>query len=55
MVWERRDYEPARDPYDVAVGGGKAFYLQDNGKVFVLDFETASLWAKVSTARRCPR
>jgi hypothetical protein len=40
VVWERGQYEPARNPYDVAVGGGKAFYLQDNGKVFVLDFET---------------
>lgn len=40
VVWERNQYEPARSPYDVAVGGGKAFYLQDNGKVFVLDFET---------------
>jgi hypothetical protein len=40
VVWERAQYEPARNPYDVAVGGGKAFYLQDNGKVFVLDFET---------------
>jgi hypothetical protein len=40
VVWERGQYEPARNPYDVAVGGGKAFYLQDNGKVFVLDFAT---------------
>ena len=40
VIWERAQYEPARNPYDVAVGGGKAFYLQDNGKVFVLDFET---------------
>ena len=40
VVWERAQYEPARNPYDVAVGGGRAFYLQDNGKVFVLDFET---------------
>ncbi len=40
VIWERAAFEPARNPYDVAVGGGKAFYLQDNGKVFVLDFET---------------
>jgi PA14 domain/FlgD Ig-like domain len=40
VIWERAAFEPARNPYDVAVGGGKAFYLQDNGKVFVLDFGT---------------
>ena len=40
VIWERYQFEPARNPYDVAVGGGKAFYLQDNGKVFVLDFAT---------------
>jgi len=40
VIWERAQFEPARNPYDVATGGGKAFYLQDNGKVFVLDFET---------------
>ena len=40
VIWERYQFEPARNPYDVAVGGGKAFYLQDNGKVFVLDFSS---------------
>ena len=40
VVWERGPFEPARNPYDIAVGGGKAFYLQDNGKIFVLDFAT---------------
>jgi len=40
VVWERRQFEPARNPFDVAVGGGKVFYLQDNGKIFVLDFAT---------------
>jgi len=40
VIWERGQFEPARIPYDVAIGGGKAFYLQDNGKVFVLDFAT---------------
>jgi len=40
VVWERAMFEPARNAYDLAVGGGKAFYLQDNGKVFVLDFAT---------------
>ena len=40
MVWERPIFEPARSPCDIAVGGGKAFYLQDNGKIFVLDLAT---------------
>lgn len=40
VIWERENFEPARNPFDVAVGGGKVFYLQDNGKIFVLDFAT---------------
>lgn len=40
VIWECKDFEPARNPYDVAIGGGKVFYLQDNGKIFVLDLAT---------------
>ncbi len=40
VVWERKNFEPARNPFDIAIGGGKVFYLQDNGKIFVLDFAT---------------
>ncbi|MFN9952529.1 MAG: hypothetical protein ACK55I_05455, partial [bacterium] len=40
MVWERPIFESARSPYDIAIAGGKAFYLQDNGKIFVLDLAT---------------
>lgn len=40
VMWERASFEPARNPRDVAIGGGKVFYLQDNGKIHVLDFDT---------------
>ena len=40
VVWERPQFEPARSPYDVAVGDNRVYYLQDNGKLFVLDFAT---------------
>jgi hypothetical protein len=42
MVWERPIFESARSPYDIAIAGGKAFYLQDNGKIFVLDLSTGN-------------
>ena len=40
VIWERTQFEPARNPRDLAVGGGKAFYLDDSGKVYVLDLAT---------------
>ncbi len=40
VIWERQQFEAARAPYDVAAAGERVFYLQDNGKVFVLDFAT---------------
>jgi len=40
ILWERGSFEPARNPRDVAVGGGRVFYLQDSGKIQVLDAET---------------
>jgi hypothetical protein len=37
VLWARKSFEAARNPRSVAVGGGRVYYLQDNGKVHVLD------------------
>lgn len=50
VLWERGSFEPARGPRDIAIAGGKVFYLQNNGKIHVLDFATGkSLGAPLIT------
>jgi hypothetical protein len=42
VVWQRGSFEPARNPRDLAVGGDRVYYLQDSGKIQVLDFATGA-------------
>ncbi len=42
VVWARASFEPARAPRDVAIADNRVYYLQDSGKVQVLDFATGA-------------
>jgi hypothetical protein len=42
VVWMRGSFEPARAPRDVAIADGRVYYLQDSGKVQVLDFASGA-------------
>lgn len=39
-VWLEGPFEAARKPQDIAIAGGKVYYLQNNSKIHVLDFAT---------------
>lgn len=40
VLWARTSFEPHRSPRSIAIVGNEVFYLQNNGKIRVLDFET---------------
>lgn len=46
VLWERGSFEPARSPRDVQIAGAKVYYLQNNGKIHVLDFATGKSLGK---------
>ena len=50
VIWYRGSFEPARNPSDVAIANGKVYYLQDNGKIHVLDFATGASIGKPLSA-----
>jgi hypothetical protein len=54
VIWEREIFESARFPNDVAIAGGKVFFLQDNGKVIVLDFATGKPVGKPPMGKPLP-
>ncbi len=49
VIWEQGQLGPGRIPYDVAIAGGKVYYLQDDGKLFVLDLATKKVIGASST------